>query len=321
MTSITPQQAATAERLYREGRTLGEQGRTTEERAKYEQVLQAVGINVDTLRLPLEQRLARAGAPAIALTSLPQPVQNAAYNLAQRYHRAAYEALSQPADARPDLDAARRGLEIALGISDSLRSGPNNAVINDPLAHVTFANTLVDMVRLRVRSRQVGAIELLQPGQNTAGAQSIAPNVRPFASEHLVALEFARYALLAANDTNGRATAERRLTPQELHNQIRVVNTHATEVGIDAARLIAEAATNSTEYRNDQLTALRAGALAAMPAADYARAWLQWYVRANGPVLGQTNDPAMQAMNVRYRARFMELRRGIEQRERTGPLG
>ncbi len=309
------------ERLYREGRTLGEQGRVSEEIAKYEEVLKTAGVNVETLRLPLEQRLARATAPAVPLTGLPPLAQNAAYMLAQRYHRAAYEALAQPADARPDLDAARRGLEIALGISDALRTNPSNAQIADPLAHVTFANTLVDMVRLRTRERRVGEIAVLQPGQQGAGTQALAPNIRPFASEHLVAIEMARYALLAANSFNAEAPADKRLSPEDLKNQIRVVNVHATQVTIDAARLIAEAATNSTEYRDPQLAALRTGALAAMPAADYGRAWLQWYVRVNGAVLAPTNDPAMKAQEVRYRAQFKELRRGIEERERTGPLG
>jgi hypothetical protein len=43
-------------------------------------------------------------------------------------------------------------------------------------------------------------------------------------------------------------------------------------------------------------------------------------VRANGAVVQPSEDPAVRAMNVRYRAQFMELRRGVEQRERTGPL-
>ena len=325
MTTITPQQAANAERLYREGRAAAEQGRPDEERAKYEQSLQAAGVSIEALRLPLERRLARAGAPAIALTSLPPPVQNAAYNLAQRYHRAAYEALSQPADTRPDLDAARRGLEIALGISDSLRTGPDNRPINDPLAHVTYANTLVDMVRLRVRTGQVGAVELLPRGQGGTAAHTVAPNLQPFASEHLVALELANLALVAAHQTNGQAPAERRRSPAELNTQLRVVTTHIREVGIDATRLLVEAATNSTDYRSPELSAFRAGALAAMPPADYARSWLQWYVRVNGTAVRPPEDPTLrdpmsQTVNVRYRAQFAELRRGVEQRERTGSL-
>ncbi len=317
MTQITPAQAATADALYNEGRALYARAQTAaapererllgKERQKYESALGVVGITVDTLRLPLSQRLANGAPPATPLTRLPLPLQNAAYNLSRRYQQAAYEALARPDLTRPELDAARRGLEISLGISDALVRGPSGETIHDPMAHVEFAGALTNLVRLRVREGDVGWLEA-RAGQ----APNPTISVR---SANLAALAFARGSLMTAAQVNNAPIANRGLERMELLRQLHSSNTTLTMAHIDASRLIAEAATAATGISSPELSAFRNSTLAAMPRQTYALGWLQWFVQVNRPAYDGTTEPAV---GVRYQAQFQALRQSVEQR--LGPV-
>jgi hypothetical protein len=250
--------------------------------------------------------LASAAPPATALTRLPEPLQNAAYNLSRRYQQAAYEALARPDLTAPALDAARRGLEISLGISDALVRGSDGETVNDPMAHVEFAGALTNLVRVRLQERDLGWLEV-RTGQP--------PQVVNVRSANLAALGFARGSLMTAAQVNNAPLPGRGVERTELLRQLHAGNSLLTMTHIDASRLIAEGATTATGRQNPTLSAFRDSALAAMPRNAYGMAWLQWFVQVNRPAYDGTTLPET---TLRYRAQFQALRQGIEQR--LGPV-